>query len=286
MTSEATPKVPPVFRLLLKDLADSVLETEYMTIEAARSLFALDHKLTLSKAVDALVGMENDPETVRRRERDKATIDLLERQKEQGFPTLHGMASIAIWSELEAYVDDIAANFLSLNDRSWSGERIAKLRLPVADFVSMTVLDRAEWCVRQLFGDAVHDRRIGIGRFESLLDAIGLLRSPVAAPVPHILAELHAVRNLLAHRRGRIDKRFLEALGRSDLEVGGRWLPNLNEVRRYAAAVISYAASVSMRINLHYGADVSKQEHVLKASEDVLALFLRAEHDKGIGAET
>lgn len=278
MTVESVPKAPPVFRSLLKDLFDSVLETEYMTIEAGRSLFTLDHKLTLARAVDALVGKETDPEQLRRRERDEATIELLKRQKEQGFPTLHGMAAIAVWSELEAFIDDIGAHFLSLNESSWAGERIQKLRLPVAEFVAMTSLERAEWCVRQLFGDAVHDRRVGIGRFESLLDAIGLRRCEVMTPVPQILVELHAVRNLLAHRRGKLDKRFIEAIGREDLEVGGRWRPSVTDVRRYATAVLSYAANVGMRVNLHYGADASDEERVVNTSAQVLALFIQTEH--------
>ena len=267
------PETPQVFIEQFRDISRSIEEIRTITLEACRSLASLDKQLAVSRALDRVTRPDNIPADEQKFAQAEKTIELLQQQRNAGFPALNGMAVIVCWSEIEVFVGDLAMNWLCVRDDAWTSEWIRKLKVPLADFQSMSRIDRADWCVRQLQSENVHEKKVGLSHFEPVLEAIGL-PGKTKSPVPQQLAELNAVRNLLAHRRGRIDKRFATLLDLPSELIGRSWPVRYTDVERYSSAVLSFAASVFGRVKSLYGDNVDAVLDFVDASEKVIAINL------------
>lgn len=104
-------KVPRSLNALLDGLVNSIQDNHVLVGIAADELSRLDRTIELKKAVAAFQkekGKRPDYGDIRRLSK---ALPLVRAQLRKGFPFLHGMAAIAVWSELEAYIEDIAARY-------------------------------------------------------------------------------------------------------------------------------------------------------------------------------
>ena len=139
----------------------------------------------------------------------------------QGFPYLYGLLAIRIWTILEDLVDGIVLN--RLNDKSLllGLPALEALSVPFVQFLNSSEQSREELILEALKQNTKSRLKVGVGRFESLLDAVGL-GGAVPDSVKRTLLELSEVRNVLVHRDGMCDNRIPERCPWLGLRAGNR----------------------------------------------------------------
>ena len=164
-----------------------------------------------------------------------------------GFSYLHGLAAIRGGSILEVAVDDLAV--LVLRDReSWAKSQIiGKLKGPLVEFAAASVEAQAEFLAEELKSNTQAALKPGVGRFETLLNPIGL-GGPVHDEVRKVLLELAEVRNLVAHRGGMIDRYFAEHCPWFGQTVGERLLISARQLGIYMQAARAVPALGPIRL--------------------------------------
>ena len=90
-------------------------------------------------------------------------------------------------------------------------------------------------------------RSAGVGRFEAMIEPLGL-SGTIPSDVRQALSELHALRNLIAHQAGRVDRRFRDTdFGATFQLYESIYLGEL-QFRNYFAAVHAYGHILSQRV--------------------------------------
>lgn len=129
---------------------------------------------------------------------------------DSGFRYLYGLAAVKLWSILETLVKDLATGELSELGAASLSEEVRRLRGPVIDFILADDDTRSEMLFALLEQDLKAKFKPGVGRFETVLESVGL-SGRVAAPVRKALLELSVVRNVVVHQSTLLDKRALTA---------------------------------------------------------------------------
>ncbi len=167
-------------------------------------------------------------------------------QKNSGFPYLFEIVVVRLVSMLESTVDYFVV--LRLNDptRLQASEAVANLKGPLLPFLMAEPSARAQILAEQLQLALGAGLKVGVGRFEAVLDEVGLGGS-VAVLVRRTLLELIEYRNVIVHRLGKIDAKLLKSCPWLHGEAGARVSLNHDDYRRYRAAVTWYGAELYRR---------------------------------------
>jgi hypothetical protein len=170
---------------------------------------------------------------------------------ESDFRLLHGHSLVGVWGALETMVSDLVLAWLINIPQARQMPQIAGIKISLAEFESLNSEERMSTIVSEL--DRASLSRAGVARFENLLDAVmlgGSYNSTLAAN----LYEMQQIRNVVAHRRGVVDRRFVAACPQLGLRVGD--LVPLGNEPWYAClmSAASYATTVTNRVRKHFGA--------------------------------
>jgi hypothetical protein len=187
----------------------------------------------------------------------------------EGFPFIFGLVTVSLWSELEAFIEDICVEILISRVELWETDAIAKLKAPVAEFVHLDLRERCAWAVQALQREVSIGARPGIASFEPLLNALKL-RSQVTPDVRVSLIELAAVRNILVHRRGKIDPRFQKLCPWLRLCSGDVVRVRMDMIHEYSGATIAYAAALMCGVSADYSDPANRLEAIGKAATDIV----------------
>jgi hypothetical protein len=93
--------------------------------------------------------------------------------------------------------------------------------------------------------------RSSIEVFESVLHLFGL-KGAMDPDLKRNLIELEHVRNLLLHRRGIVDSRFLDSCPWTTFRMGTVITPDGASVERYSSAVLDYYEVLFARIKRYF----------------------------------
>ncbi len=178
-------------------------------------------------------------------------------QWQLGYPVMHGLVAIGTWAHVEACVTDMLGSWLDRNPTALHRKELRKLKIP-AFVLRQEQDDRADSLAHALLQMLKNDRpaQIRHGGFELLelaLDAAGLGPPPaLATNLRDDLNELCAVRNLHAHRTGKIDATFRErAPGRSARASGWSHVSQV-DVKRFMLAATTYLGLLHARACREY----------------------------------
>jgi hypothetical protein len=147
---------------------------------------------------------------MQRRALAKERADLAQREVSNGFPVLHSQQVVSIWSSIECFVEDMLVAWLANDPEAMKSERVRKIKIPLTDFDRMSESERKYFLVSELQRDPEFARKNEIEKFESLLALAGLFGN-IDAAVKRDLIELGHTRNVLLHRRGIADAKFVQA---------------------------------------------------------------------------
>ena len=180
--------------------------------------------------------------------------DFAKEQAKQGFRLLYYMATVQTWSITEAMVHDFAVDWVTTLDVSQYPERFSELRGSLIEFIKTPPDDRAEYLVGELERQLGVSLKPGVSRFEAVLDNVGL-GGPIAPSVRKSLLELQQVRNIIVHRSGRADRRFIEACPWLPCTTGDPIGLSEREFRRYWLAAMWYLLELNRRLGIKLGQD-------------------------------
>jgi hypothetical protein len=182
-----------------------------------------------------------------RRDEAKRIEAFAREQAGRGFPYLFSSATVRLWSILEALVDDLGLAVLCHPDFQFPADSpLLKLEGPLVPFVNAPQEERAERisiALKQKLGAAL---KPGVARFEAFLEPLGLA-GKVDDTVKRVLIELSSVRNVLVHKNGIADKRFVDACPWLELTLGSEILLTRNDFHMYGLAVAWYIVEISFR---------------------------------------
>jgi hypothetical protein len=273
MTHTEKHKIPPWAEEPLTQLIDSLgstIDFYYLTIEGLKSIIH-QHEImvmgdarieelrlkvlqaggTLKKTEDAEAKEKNKE---RNRKQAKARAERAQREVSNGFPVLHSQHVVSIWSAIECFVEDVLVAWVANDPEFMQSERIQKIKIPLADFDRISESERKYFLISELQRDQSFSRRNEIEKFELLLALAGLSGN-IEAEIKRDLIELGHVRNVLLHRRGIADAKFVQACQWVKVRVGAHVQINSTTVERFVFAAVSYAESMRNRMEAYFEID-------------------------------
>lgn len=167
----------------------------------------------LSLLIDELGGPHVKDESyhatrIERRDRLKKLEEYTTFQSQNGFPHLYGLATVRLWTILEVFVQDLLVWIISNVPEVRDFPIINKLKGPLLEFASASQQKQSEYILDLLYNELSASLRRGVGKFEHVLNAIELGGS-IDERVKKNIFELSEIRNIVAHRNGIADERFV-----------------------------------------------------------------------------
>jgi len=171
---------------------------------------------------------------------------------ECGFPTLHAHTVVALWGALDALVSDLMTSALLNEPSVLAGERFARIKVPLAEYERLGAEGRMAFLAAEVARAINADLKPGVGKFEALLENIGLAGA-VDDAVRRNLLEMSEVRNLLVHRAGIVDSRFAAACPWLTPKLGDKHTVTHSDYARYNEALHDYLFCLINRVRGHFG---------------------------------
>jgi hypothetical protein len=168
---------------------------------------------------------------------------------ESGFPYLYCLVSLRLWSILETLAKDLVFEMLIAFPKFLQTNKTLKdLEGPLLPFLMKSPPEQAAEILKLLEEELGGS---GVGRFESLLDQVGL-GGKVDSLVKRSLIELQAVRNVVAHKNGVADSKFKESCPWFDVSPGTQLPISAKHYGSYNVASLWYIFEVHKRILITY----------------------------------
>ncbi|NQX61830.1 hypothetical protein [Paenibacillus qinlingensis] len=187
---------------------------------------------------------------------------------------------IKLCSLLETFVDEFAFYIIENEINLTEIEVLKKVKVPIIEFSGLTKEDRSEYILDLIKHETKSNLKRGVGKFESLLDSIGY-GGQINEHVRKVILELISLRNLIVHRNGKVDKRFLNDCTDLNYSSGDTVKLNFRKYIYYNLAVHWYVYEIISRREISLEEDVieedtrSSQEFILnqlKIAESELEL--------------
>lgn len=183
----------------------------------------------------------------RRRAASKAKEELALREVAEGFPGLFGQGVVSLWGLLESGVRSVAASYIQGMTGALQLPDLAKLKVKLGEYEALDGEDRAYYVLDLVERELAGPLRSGAERFECLLKVFSL-DGPVPDELGRTLFEFSQVRNLLAHKDGVADRRFVNNCPWLPVSVGCEFHVDASRFHKYASASGDYMALIAERI--------------------------------------
>ena len=170
-----------------------------------------------------------------------------QREGSSGHPYLYGLAVVRIWTILEALADDVTLMRLRVGKYSTDASGIGDLKLPLRDVLGVSPERQAESVLAEIKQANRARVQQGVGRFESVLGSVSLAGS-VEESVRKALFECCQVRNLVVHRNGVVDAKFVRSCPWFSVAVGDPLPLGRMHFQVYYHAAFWYALAVHIRL--------------------------------------
>jgi hypothetical protein len=181
----------------------------HLTMRGLYQLTFVPDILTLLQQTDNSPEADQ-PQSQKRLDAAKRDAQLVELETKHEFSLLHKHSIVSIWSALEILCEDLIIVWLENRSDAWELDLVKNLKVQISVYHNLAGTDRARYVVRELQRNLKTEFGSGVGRFEPLLNAFGLM--PVLGPnLRRAIHELWHVRNNLVHSAGVADKRLVEA---------------------------------------------------------------------------
>jgi hypothetical protein len=198
-------------------------------------------------ALQSMQGVTRLTKVLRKSEEEVARAQEIERlaheQVKADLPLLHSAATVLIWGALEAAFRDFLIRWLMTHPSARVVPELNSVRVRVAEYESVSGEDRMRFLVTLLERELAAALKPGAGRFDCLLKPFGI-RPAIDDTLRRDISELAAVRNLIVHRAGVVDSRFVELCPWLGLKMGESLTIGHDSFFRYVHSASSYAAAI------------------------------------------
>lgn len=212
-------------------------------------------------------GHEDEDETSKLLEQAELDAALAEREVAEGFPVLHGLMAIAIWSWLENFTKGFVELWFLKRPAAIKAAPIQRLKVRLGDYLLLSRREQAQFLVELLEQDLSSPMKQGVTRFNSLLDAIGLSIS-LPDETTKLIFELHKVRNNLAHRNGTVDATLRNACPWMNFKLGQPLRVTRSMLMNYSNATATVLVELLYRVGDEYGADLRENSEAHTSADE------------------
>ena len=216
---------------------------------------------------------------VRDVEMTRRTSRVAQETVRSGFTYLFGLATVRLWSALEAAIGDFCLARLE-HEALWKQKHILKsAKAELLDFVSRTEPEQIALVLELIVDRTKAKGAPGAGRFEAVLNELAL-GGGVPEAIERRLVWLSTARHCLVHRQGRIDSIVLKTFPEAGTK-GDKLKVQEHEFARSVAAVRAYVATVGIRLEAAGLSDSRQGRH------DVLQrLTKKMDHNDAMSASS
>jgi hypothetical protein len=261
LTIDTVPLSERYFAEPVRALGEFLWDTERVL---ALSTFAIRQLTGFGRLAEALrtgraALKQKDPDDVEQQiSFAKGTEKLAIDEVRDGFPLLISHSVVAIWSALEAMIPKFVVQWLLMNPDVLKSEPFERIKLPVSVYQSLDREGFVSEVVQEVMQATQSALKPGIGRFEVLLEKVGL-----GGAVPEImrrdLFELSQVRNLIVHQFAHVDARFAAACPWMQGTQGTRLRLTNEDFDRYRDAIRGYVKIIIERVRSAAGSHAEQK---------------------------
>lgn len=217
-----------------------------------RSIGALFGSLRLFESVVDGEGESATPDQVERVERTREWASAAQVAIDSDFALLNGHSLMGSWGALEAMVEDVCVLWTAHSGAIHSQAAFSRIKVTAVDFLGLSERDQIVLLLGELRRSIASDLKPGVGQFESVLDSIGLGGS-VDDDVRRSLFYAQQLRNLVAHRGGVADKRFVNACAALDYDINEKVSISTDQYFHMVDAMQAYAVTLAERVRAAFG---------------------------------
>lgn len=160
---------------------------------------------------------------------------------------IFGLAVVKLASIMETAIDDLIVNLLCVSPDCRRKDAVAKLKGPLIAFVELDFEEQAKYLLEILALELKSSLMKGAGKFEVLLNAIGF-GGPVDDDVRRELMNLIETRNVIIHRAGKADKKFVQNCPSLSYQAGDEVVVICERFSKYRMACSWYILEVDRRL--------------------------------------
>jgi hypothetical protein len=233
------------------EFLDHVEELTQVTLLSVKGIQVITSMPTVIAAIRKATNTYNEE----RAGKMEALAELAIREVNKGFPLLFAQGTILLWSSLEFLVKDFLICWLLNEPSAMQIDAVQKLKIPLAQYNTMTVEERHYFIIDSLERETQAILKRGISRFETSLAIFGL-SGDIDKEIQKNLFELSNMRNVLVHRRGKADRKFVEACPWLNLTLGEPVTVAAPAFQRYSDSVTEYMLTVFKRVATRFGVDL------------------------------
>lgn len=248
------PQKPKAPVWALSPLEDFITRSEHLATVVRLSVQGMSMSRALPKAMEALRRADGEELNAELHEKAVRDAEFVDKERLEGFPVVYSQAVLSLWSLLELAVKDLVGVWIRNNPDILLVPPISNLKMKIGDFL---VINEDEKC---LFFVDVIEREIGAGvknginRFESLIGAVGL-SGVTPQKMNDVFFEFGQVRNAIAHRGSRADKKLVANCPWLNLEVGESLRVDSKMFRKYQKSSLLYATLLICRTADKFGVE-------------------------------
>ena len=188
-----------------------------------------------------------------------------EREIESGFPMMNAQSVVTLWSLLESFVGSFLVGWMENEPGALQADAIKNLSIRIGEYEALSPEEKCPFILDRLELDR-RSRLPGISRFEAMLEIFGL-NGPVDPELRKTLLHLWAVRNLIVHQRGKVDKIFFEQCPWLGVNVGDDVRISDAELAKFTFACGKYVMSIIPRLQDHFGVPRTHGDTILSGGE-------------------
>lgn len=192
----------------------------------------------------------------------------------RGSPYIFGLGAVRLVTVLETLIGEICVELISRHPETLDLEVFQRLKGPLLEFARASESERIEYLLDLLTQETRARLKPGVGRFEPILNAVGL-GGAVDDRARRRLLELLEMRNIIIHRNSRADRRLLARCPWLGTAPSSVVQVDSQMFTRYATAVRYYALELLRRWSIVV--DGYKEDAELVRMRDSLAMELAEE---------
>lgn len=210
------------------------------------------------KMVEAVMKATADASEDRKAQLDNArkAAELAEHEVDSGFPVLYAWAVVGLWAHLESVIRVFVAAWLKHRKTSWQVEQIQRLPIKLGEYQSIPSEQKHAFVVELLERELGAGFKSGVTRFEKLLAPFGL-SGGLPETLKKTIYEFGQVRNVIAHRAAKVDRRFIQACPWLNVRIGTDLHVSADMFTRYYGATCGYITLLICRVGEKYEVDMS-----------------------------
>ena len=159
------------------------------------------------------------------------------------FPAIHSMAVVLIWAAMETTIRDFLVGLIAARPQIRRSTKMAQLKIRFGEYDVLSEDDKIRYLIDQFEKESGSNFKRGVGKFDTLLSAVNL-GAIVDDECRNSLHQMSAVRNVIAHRVGIVDQRFVDACPNYRTKLGESLTVSYSQLNRYVGACGQYLVAV------------------------------------------